>query len=198
MKWRVLFPLLGIVTVASAPSFATTEEQIADYERRISEQQEQINQLARELGDLKVTVRRQAENQAQSAAESGSEAKSPEPFVKRKNENLSLQFSGRLHRMILNVDDGANTNTFFTDSEQGPTMLRFDVNGKTSETLTVGATLETGIRQNRPFLINQDNPNAGTSVNVRIAEVFFNSSRIGKFSLGRGFSSGWFGPVILT
>ncbi len=194
MKRRILLAFLGVVIAAPAPSFAQTEERITDYERRIAQQQEQLNQMRRELDDLKARVSRQAENQAQIAAESGSEGKSSEPFVKRKSENLSLQFSGRLHRMVMSVDDGAGTTSLFTDSEQGPTMLRFDASGKVSDALSVGATIETGIRQNRPFQVSQDNISAGTSVNVRIAEAYLNGSTIGKFSLGRGFGASWLAP----
>ena len=96
----------------------------------------------------------------------------------------------------MNVDDGAATTLLFTDSEQGPTMLRFDAEAKTNESLTLGATIETGIRQNRPLLVSQDNTDGGTDVTVRIAEIFLNSSKFGKVALGRGWSAGWLAAEI--
>lgn len=119
----------------------------------------------------------------------------PEPkVVSRKNENLSVTFSGRVHRMLLGVDDGADTGgAFLTDSEQGPTMLRFDATGKPSESLSLGATIEVGIRQNRPFLVSQDSPDGGANVTVRMAEAHLDG-KAGRFSFGRGFASGWLAP----
>lgn len=121
---------------------------------------------------------------------------SERPSILRKNKNLAVTFSGRLHRMVLGVDDGANTDAFFTDSEQGPTMLRFDVDGKASDALSIGAIIETGIRQNRPLLVSQDKPDGGTDVTVRIAEVFLKSTGAGRFALGRGFAAAWLAQEI--
>ena len=117
-------------------------------------------------------------------------------FIFSKNKNLVVNFSGRLHRMFLNVDDGANSDLFFTDSDQGPTMLRFDATGKVSNAFSIAATIETGIRQNPPSLVSQDNREPGTSVRVRIAEVVLNWTSYGKFSIGRGFASAWITPEI--
>ena len=193
MNCRILFAILGVVI--SVPLYAQTEEQIANYEQRITAQQQQLDQMRRELDELKAAVGRQAgSTQVAPNVEAAAESERTGSVVNRKNENLNVQFSGRLHRMLTNVDDGANTTLLFTDSEQGPTMLRFDANGNVNDTLSLGATIETGIRQNRPFLVSQDNTSAGTSVNVRIAEVFLNSNTIGKFSMGRGFGASWMAP----
>ncbi len=157
--------------------------------QRIEEQQQQIDALQAELAELKTAY-------ANSSGQEASKPAAQESFILRKNEKLALTFSGRLHRMLLGVDDGASSDIFFTDSEQGPTMLRFDALGTVSETLSIGAAIETGIRQNRPFLVSQDKRDGGTDVTVRVAEAYLDSKSFGKLSMGRGFAAAWLAPEI--
>lgn len=178
---------LAAVSLAGTAS-AQAVEQTEACERRIDEQQRQIDEMQLEIDALKASMEQSQSRAKDVQAESGSQ------FVLRRNENTTLTLSGRVHRMILDVRDGASSELFFTDSEQGPTILRVDGTGEVDETFAVGATIETGIRQNRPFLVSQDMPDVGTDVTVRIAEAIFDSSRYGKFSLGRGFASGWLAP----
>jgi len=183
-------------------------DQIEAYEKRIQELQQQLDEMRSELEAMKAdSGRSQAPEQVTTVAQEAQQSEESKEvktgqnaeenkFIFRKNKNLALTFSGRLHRMILGVDDGANTNAFFTDSEQGPTMLRFDATGKASDALSIGATIETGIRQNPPSLVSQDKREIPTAVQVRIAEVVLDATRYGKFSLGRGFASAWLTPEI--
>ena len=55
-----------------------------------------------------------------------------EPFVLRRTENGVFTLGGRVHRVMMWVDDGASTNGFFMDSDQGPTMLRADISNTAS------------------------------------------------------------------
>lgn len=183
---------LAVATFALTDTVvAQTAEQIEAYERRIEEQQRQLDEMRRELDALKAAV---AKSEEQTAADEAPTEAHDSRIIYRKNEKLALTFSGRLHRMLLLVDDGANSDVFFTDSEQGPTMIRFDALGNVSDTLSIGATIETGIRQNRPFLVSQDFPDGGTNVTARIAEAYLDSTRYGKLSFGRGFASAWLAP----
>jgi len=119
------------------------------------------------------------------------------PLVVSSSPKLEVKLSGRIHRMIQVVGDGGGggAGAFFTDSMQGPTMLRVDVTGKASDTLTVGGALELGLQQNSPLFVSQDNRDAGFNVSGRAAEIFL-QSRLGKFSLGRGFAAAWVAPEI--
>lgn len=120
----------------------------------------------------------------------------PKPLVISSNPNLGIRISGRVHRMIQVVEDGRESDIFFTDSAQGPTMLRFDVTGKASETLSVGGALEIGLQQNNPIFVSQDAAAAGFDVSGRVAELFLESAKLGRFSLGRGFASAWVAPEV--
>lgn len=196
MKLAHIIPWALIALGLAESAAAQTAGQIEAYERRIEAQQQQLDQMRRELDALKDLVKKSQDPTAASVAASDARPTPEEQFLRRKNNNLNVAFSGRLHRMVLNVDDGANSDLFFTDSEQGPTMLRFDATGKVSNDLSIGATIETGIRQNRPFLVSQDKPDGGTDVTVRMAEIVLDSVRAGKFSFGRGFASAWLAPEI--
>lgn len=118
------------------------------------------------------------------------------PLVASKNEKLSVTLGGRIHRMVQVVDDGKSATTLFTDAEQGPTTMKVDVKGEPSSALSVGATLEVAIQQNRPFKVSQDARDGGIDITGRIAEVFIDVGRGGKFSLGRGFAASWLAPEI--
>jgi hypothetical protein len=117
-------------------------------------------------------------------------------FVVRQGENGVLSLSGRLHRVVMWVDDGASRQGFFMDSDQGPTMLRVDVSTRSSGGWTVAGALEVGIQSNRAFAVSQDNPNPGTDITVRDANIVLEHTKFGQASLGRGFAAAWVVPEI--
>lgn len=107
-----------------------------------------------------------------------------------------MTLSGRIHRVIMQVDDGVSTNGFFMDSDQGPTMLRADIKTSGNNGWIVSGALEIGLQNNRSFNVNQSNPNPGTDIQTREANVNLENKKIGTFSLGRGFSAAWVAPEI--
>ena len=135
---------------------------------------------------------------AQKVEEPSDEPETRAVLVISSNPKLQVKLGGRIHRMFQFVNDGSSggRDIFFTDSLQGPTMLRVDVIGKASDTLTVGGALELGLQQNSPGFVSQDNPDAGFNVTGRAAEIYLQSTKLGKFSLGRGFAAAWVSPEI--
>jgi len=113
------------------------------------------------------------------------------PFVLHQSENGRLTLKGRLHRVMMLVDDGASLNGFFMDSDQGPTMLRTDIVNEPQTDWTLSGTLEIGIQSNRSFRVSQDNRNPGTDITVRMAEIVLENDKYGRASFGRGFASAW-------
>lgn len=118
------------------------------------------------------------------------------PVVESKNENLKVTLGGRIHRMIQIVDDDLGITTLFTDAEQGPTILKVAAKSEPGDALSLGATLEVAVQQNRPFKVSQDQVEGGIDITGRIAEIFMDADKAGKFSLGRGFAAGWLAPEI--
>ena len=116
--------------VANAQSL----EQIEAYERRIDEQQQQLDAMREELEALKKMAGMQTaakeEPEPAKVADVVEEDAGREPFVVSRSDNSVLTLGGRVHRVIMQVDDGASTNGFFMDSDQGPTMLRADISSR--------------------------------------------------------------------
>ena len=77
------------------------------------------------------------------------------------------------------------------DSDQGPTMLRADISSRVNSGWTLSGALEVGIQSNRASQVSQDNPNPGTDITVREADVVLQSDEYGTFSFGRGFAAAW-------
>jgi len=120
----------------------------------------------------------------------------PKPVVISSSPNLEIRLGGRIHRMVQIVADGRDTTTIFTDSAQGPTMLRVGVTGKASDTLSLGGALEIGLQQNNPVFVSQDAPVGTFDVTGRVAEIFLDSTTLGRFTLGRGFAAAWVAPEV--
>jgi hypothetical protein len=187
----VMFLLAHAVTVN-----AEWSEQIEAYEKRIIEQQRQLDAMREELEALKKAAGTPAViGEEQAPSQTASEDIKPEPdhgpIVIRRSESAVLTLGGRLHRVLMQVDDGASRNGFFMDSGQGPTMLRADVKSRVNSEWTLSGALEVGIQSNPAFQVSQDDPNPGTDISVREADLELESDRIGKFSFGRGFAAAW-------
>jgi len=104
--------------------------------------------------------------------------------VQRAHQNGKLTLSGRIHRVVMLVDDGVSNNGFFMDSDQS------------QKGWIVSGSLEVGIQSNRSFHVNQKNPNPGTDIRVIVAEIVFYNCKIGRFSFGRGFAAAWVAPEV--
>lgn len=89
------------------------------------------------------------------------------------------------------VADGASSNVFFMDSEQAASMLRADAILRQDGDWTVSGALEVGIQSNPGILVSQDNPNPGTDLTVRIAELVFGHARLGEARFGRVVAAAW-------
>ena len=157
---------------------------------------QQLDQLREELAALKQQLSDPGSDAAAPVVAtetlpSAQEEDATSGLVLRRTENGVLRIGGRFHRVLMQVDDGAASNSFFVDSDQGPTMLRVDAETMATPALTVGGTLEVGIQGNRSFRVSQDSRNPGTDVIVRIGEITASHDRYGKLSFGRGFASAW-------
>ena len=121
-----------------------------------------VSSSARANGHAKLELVKEGRGDSVSDAEEAQDSEDPEgrtlkPLVISSNPNLEVKLSGRIHRMIQFTSDrsGDGADAFFTDSLQGPTILRVDVTGKARDTLTVGGALELGLQQNSPLFVSQ-------------------------------------------
>ena len=198
MKGTMKFLVVSLLLHAGAAS-AQSIEQIEAYEKRINEQQQQLDAMREELEALKrmagVPEASVEQHSSPHDADQVIDADTGhEPVVVRRSDNGVLTLGGRLHRVIMQVDDGASTNGFFMDSDQGPTMLRADISSRVNSGWMLSGALEVGIQSNRPYQVSQDNPNPGTDITVREADIELKSDEYGTLSFGRGFSAAWTVP----
>ena len=95
--------------VANAQSL----EQIKAYERRIDEQQQQLDAMREELEALKrmagiqTAGTKKTEPAAAETADVVEADAGREPFVVSRSANSVLTLGGRVHRVMMQVDDGA-------------------------------------------------------------------------------------------
>ena len=183
--WNVCALLLLIFISFKAQAGQSTEI----IQHRLDEQQAQIESFQSEL-ELLNNRKDQPANQEDSARDSD------KTFVLTNSSKTEMILSGRIHRVVMRVDDGASTNGFFMDSDQGPTMLRADIKTLKYNDWIVSGALEIGIQSNRSFNVSQNNPNPGTDIQTREANINLQNEKYGKFSLGRGFSAAWVAPEI--
>jgi len=195
------YTLLVCLFLYTTNSDAQAIEQIKVLERHIEDQQRQLDALREELEALKQAAELKSSSKVveekhevhESTVDSDSKKR---PFVVRQNEKGVLSLSGRIHRVVMQVDDGASRNGFFMDSDQGPTVLRADASTVANNGWKISGALEIGMQSNRSFMVSQDNPNPGTDIQMREAKVDFQHDRFGEFSLGRGLAAALVYPEI--
>ena len=117
-------------------------------------------------------------------------------FLRHQTGNGELVLSGRIHWVLMGVDDGAEKSGFFVDSDQSPTMLRADLRTGVKNGWTASGALEVRIQNNRSFFVSQDDPNPDPDVWIGEMDVELESEKVGKFSLGRGFAAAWVLPEL--
>ena len=156
----------------------------AQEDPRIEQLQRQIEELQRQLDALKGEV----ENRMPPPPERAP-AKPAQPVVSG-NDKVKLTISGQLNRAVLISDDGRQTKFFFVDNDNSSTRVRFEGSGRINEEFSAGAVLEIELQSNSTREVSQDNESTGTAnFKDRNAEVYFDSTRLGRIWLGQGNSA---------
>lgn len=151
---------------------------------KLDQQQLELDALRNEVDNLKTSQKKGAE--VATTEHVANKSTKPAP------NDMKIMFSGRVHRMLQYVDDGKSTDFYHTDSDQAPTILKVNAEQPIKADFKLGATIEIGLQQNRPVLVNQDNREPKFEVSSRITEVYADSDQYGKFSFGRGYMSSWY------
>ena len=185
-KTVVLASLLTIVSVK-----AQAEEKQDLVKQQLDQQQAEIDALRSEIESLK-----NQNDQPTTHIDTSQAEEADNRFVLRRTSTGEMTMIGRIHRVIMQVEDGVSTNGFFMDSDQGPTMLRLDVKTSDNKDWVISGALEVALQSNRAFNVSQDNPNPGTDIQTREANVNLENEKLGIFSLGRGFSAAWVVPEL--
>jgi predicted porin len=97
---------------------------------------------------------------------------------------LEAKVSGHLNRMIINVDDGTQSETFHADNGNSQTRLRFTGTQEVMPGLTAGVNWEVGYSSNLSSSLNMTNRSADANFNERHVDAYL-LGRWGKVSLGQ-------------
>jgi hypothetical protein len=104
-------------------------------------------------------------------------------------DRVKLSISGMVNRAVNVVDDGKDTDAYFVDNDNAESRVTFTGTAKVDDDLTLGSVIELTIAPDKAGDVNQNDKEPGDVFEQRKAEVFLDSKRFGKLSLGKGFTA---------
>jgi hypothetical protein len=190
----------GRGALAQASDSATIEELkqiIFEQQRQLQEQSKTLDAQAKLLDELVQrveSIQRSAEEAQETAASAEAKAEAAQattggaagPTVASGQERVKLAISGQINRAINVVDDGDKTKVYFVDNDVSNSRIRFVGTGEVTDDLTFGTQIELGISPNNSSKVSQDNEDDGDTFDERKVEIFADSQRYGRVTLGKG------------
>ncbi len=170
--------------------YAVDEEMLNRMERIIQMQQEQIDAQAKDIKELRKqlevltkTLKKPDETSTESASASGSSE-----IVRSRSDKVSVQLYGQVNRAFMYVSDGDSSETFSVDNDTTSSRLGVLGKVKANDDTTVGMKVELEYQQNPSDVVSQIDKNnvEGDSFTDRHIDVFVDSKKFGKLSVGKG------------
>ncbi len=100
-------------------------------------------------------------------------------------QGFEAKISGHLNRMIMQVDDGTDSELFHADNVNSQTRLRFTGTKEVQPGLTAGINWEVGYTSNPSNALSMTNRSVAATFNERHVDVFL-SGGWGRLSMGQG------------
>lgn len=188
MKVTAIVMMLGL-SFLSSPAAAGDEEMAMILElRKIIEQQQaqlekqsaQVESLQKQIGS--VTARKSNGDQGKNE---GQEMDSP-ALISSGTKNVDVNIYGQVNRAIMHADNGDVGETYFVDNSNSSTRLGLNAKVEVSDEFSVGGRIEYEFRSSPSSAVNQNQTTVNQDLRLRHADIFFTSTRFGKFSLGKG------------
>ncbi len=179
--------LVGTALSAAAAMLPTGEaraDMATDIEALKSENAELREMVKNLTQDMKIMQKTVAK-----ATEAVAAPKVPPKMASSGNENVALAISGHANRMLFYANDGDQSQIFNADNKVSSSRLNVTGKGKIDDDLSAGATIEVELNSNRSSSVTirqETENNSGASLTERKSEVFLESKRFGKLSLGQG------------
>jgi predicted porin len=122
--------------------------------------------------------------------------------ARKGNRKVSVQVSGQVNRTIMYYNDGTQSNAYFgLDNTNSSTRFGISGNAKVSSDVMAGFNLLIDVGGNgRSISANQGSPDGGSadhSLRLRDANVWLESARLGRLTMGRLTTSGPTGTIDL-
>jgi hypothetical protein len=106
-------------------------------------------------------------------------------------EKVKFTISGQVNRAVNIVDDGDDTEAYYVDNDNAESRVNFVGTARIDDDLTIGSRIELTIAPNKASDVDQNTPESGDVFEERWTEVSIDSKRLGKVSLGRGFTASY-------
>jgi hypothetical protein len=113
--------------------------------------------------------------------------------ARKGNRKVSLEISGQVNRAIVGWNDGKASDAYIVDNEQSNTRFRMKGTGQFADGWKSGFYIELGVNDTNSAQVSQwdDEGRAGagedfSQVNVRQANVFIESAKYGRVTIGQG------------
>ena len=157
------------------------DERLKELELLIEEQRARMVAQQILLEDLQREVAVLAENAGAAPAE-------PSGAISLGDERVKLALYGQVNRGVLYYDDGNEEDIRHVDNDASSTRIGFNGSIEIADDMKIGTTIEVQFESNSTADINQaDNTAVGpNNFTQRKLELFLDSERFGKLSLGQG------------
>ena len=184
----VLLALSGILITFNVSMAQTDAATLAELRQIIAQQQQQLEVQARTLDTLQQQVQALSDNTDTASGEQAPVIKEQAKVTRSGQEKVKLTVSGQVNRGLLLIDDGEKTETFNVDNDNSSTRVRFTGAAKVTDDVSLGTQIEVQFESNSTAAVNQDSRrNVGpNSFTERKLELFVDSQRLGRLSLGQG------------
>ena len=203
--------ILGLA-IFPMPAFGQENEKVLELQRVIEAQQKQLEAQQRQLKaqqrqfeaqrrqfevqqrqlDEQRQLMREFQTQLKSLAEEEqttvetAQAPGQKTVTSGGGKRIKLAISGHVNRAANIVDDGKSTEAYHVDNDNSESRVRFVGTANATDDLTVGSEIELSIAPNKAGEVNQNDQENNNVFDQRKTEVFLDSKRFGKFSLGKG------------
>jgi hypothetical protein len=179
--------LIGILGLART-SHATDQKTLERMERLIMKQQEQIEAQAKAIEALKKQVEALSEAQGKQATQPVVAATQPSPVVKSGNDKVNVKLYGQVNRGALYADDGDKGRWYFVDNDNSSTRVGLIGSASLLADVSLGTRFEVEFQSNPSNEVSQldDNGVGDNNFKQRHFDIFLDSERFGKLSLGQG------------
>ena len=164
------------------------EKMLLELKKLIEQQQQQLDSQAAQIAELKEQLDGNSKVIEQKADKDDVALTDVDKMVTSKFAHVDVNLYGHLNRGVLWSDNGDSSKVSFVDNSNS--QSRFGINGVVapSEGFEVGGKIEYGLAHNSSNDISQNETNGVTDVNLNLrhADIFFDSDSYGRFSIGHG------------
>ena len=167
------------------------EQMLLELKKMIEQQQQQLDRQASEIANLKEQLGGTSKALDKKVDKEELEKLDTGSMITSRFEHVDVNLYGQINKGVLWSDDGNSSKAYFVDNSNSQSRLGLNASVSPREGFSVGGKIEYGIKSNATSDVSQLDANGATSVNwnLRHADLFFNSTTMGKLSLGYGSSA---------